>query len=366
VIVVSHRFWRTSLGADPAVVGGPITVNGRPFTLVGVAPEGFTGLMTGLPTDAWVPIAMQPHLKPRTNMTDGAWLWLFGRLRDGVTAAVARQELAALTAAGIEEAGEAAGPDAFTSIHVSPLTGVPHRERRLVLAFMSLLLGAAGVVLLISAVNVAALLSARALARRREMAVRVALGAGRARLVRQLLTEVLVLFLLGAMGGLALAAVATAAVEQMPLPASVPIALELSPDYRVLVFALVTSLVTGLAFGLVPALRAARAEVTTPLREASPGGGLRGTRVGRALVVAQLAGSLVLLVAAGLFLRALDRGSRIDPGFDANGVVVAAFDAESWGYDEARARAFYAALRERYTVRVEDEASAGDARASAR
>jgi predicted permease len=193
------------------------------------------------------------------------------------------------------------------------------------------------------------MLSARAIARRREMAVRAALGASRGRLVRQLLTEVLALFALGALGGVALAAAATRALEAMPMPrgsGNVAIVLELSPDLRVLAFALGTSLLFGVAFGLAPALQGARRDVTARLRADSVGGGRRGTGT-NALVVGQLALSLLLLVGAGLFLRALDRGRRIDPGFDNAGVATAPFDAESWGYDEAKARAFYDALRER-------------------
>jgi predicted permease len=190
------------------------------------------------------------------------------------------------------------------------------------------------------------MLSARALARRREMALRTALGARRARLVRQLLTESLLLFVFGAGGGVAVAMLATAALERLTIPGDASLSLELSPDPRVLAFALGVSLLTGIVFGLAPALRASRSDITSRLREDSASTGTRRSFIGNALIVGQLSLSLVLLVAAGLFMRALDEGSRVDPGFDTSGVATASFNAESWGYDDARGRLFYARLRE--------------------
>jgi putative ABC transport system permease protein len=209
------------------------------------------------------------------------------------------------------------------------------------------LLGAASLVLLIAGVNVAAMLSARSVGRRREFAVRAALGAGRTRLVRQLLTEILLLFVAGALGAIVVTVLATTALEQIPLPANIPLVLELSPDFRVLVFAVVLSLVAGLLFGLAPALRAARHDITSRLRVDSPGSSAAPRLMNRALIIGQLALSLVLLVAAGLFVRALGRGEQINPGFNLNAVTTAAFEPESWGYNESKARAFYSALRER-------------------
>ena len=210
------------LGGERSAVGRTVLVNGSPFTVIGVAPEAFRGIYTGLRVDAWVPLMMQPQLRPRSDLTTPRWLWLFGRLREGSDVDGAREELAVLTAAYAAESGRPVGPGAFTAIRVSGLTGLPNGEGRGLLGFMSLLLAAAGLVLLIAGVNVAALLSARYAARRREMAVRAALGAGRARLLRQLMTEVLALFLLGALGGFVLALLATAALEQLPLPGNVP------------------------------------------------------------------------------------------------------------------------------------------------
>ena len=348
VIVVSHPFWTSRLGSDPAAIGRTLLVNGTPFTLIGVAPAEFHGIYTGLRADAWVPLMMQPLLRPRSNLTDASWLWLFGHLRHGSTIEAARHELAALAAARAIEAGEARGPAAYASVRVLPLSGLPGGEAGgFLIGFISLLLGAATLVLLIAGVNVAAMLSARSVARRREFAVRAALGAGRRRLVRQLLTEILLLFLAGAIGGIVFAVLATSALEQIPLPVNVPLMLEISPDLRVLAFALGISLMTGLVFGLAPALQAARQDITSRLRDDSPGSGSKRIFMNRALIVGQLALSMILLVAAGLFMQALARGQQVNPGFDMTEVTTAGFETESWGYNEARALAFYRALRER-------------------
>jgi predicted permease len=347
VIVVSYGFWKSRLGGETSAVGRTVAVNGLPFTVIGVAPEPFQGIYTGIRAEAWVPLMMQPQLRPRSNLTGASWLWLFGRLREDSSIEVARQELSALVVSRARDAGEAVMPGSAPAVQVSGLTGLPNGEGRGLLRFMGLLLGAASLLLLIAGVNVAAMLSARYAARGREMAVRTALGAGRSRLVRQLLTEILALFMLGALGGFIVAQLATAALERLPLPANVPVTLELSPDIRVLAFALGVSLLTGLIFGLTPALQASRRDITSRLRNDSAGSGLRRTLTSRVLIVGQLALSLVLLVAAGLFIRALDKGQRIDPGFERAGVITSSLEPESWGYDRAKARTFYRALLER-------------------
>ncbi len=347
VVVISHSFWTSVLGADSSVVGRSVTVNGHPYTVIGVAPAGFRGVFTPLKTDAWVPLMMQSQIRPGRDLENAVWLWMFGRLADGVSRNAAHAELVTLTDAFIRDAGERAGNNAYRYIELAEITGLPTDARSAFLGFMALLLGAASLVLLIASVNVASMLSARALARRREMALRTALGARRGRLVRQLLTESLLLFVLGALGGVAVAWLATGAFERVPIPGDASVSLELSPDPRVLGFALLVSLMTGLIFGLTPALQAAGRDITARLRQDTAASGTRRSLIGRVLIVGQLAMSLVLLVAAGLFMRALDRGARMDPGFDTSGVATAYLNAESWGYDETRARAFYGALRER-------------------
>jgi predicted permease len=347
VLVVSHAYWQTHLNGDAGALGRRIAVNGHPFTLIGVAPPGFRGVYTGMRPDAWVPVSMQPQLRPRSDLQQASWLWMFGRLFADRTAGAVAGELSALTDTWARDHGGADGPDAITRMHVAEFSGLPGGEGSVMLAFTGILLGAALLVLAIAGVNVATMLSARYLARQREMAVRAALGAGRTRLLRHLLTEVLVLFLLGAVGGVLVAVGATTALERLPLPANIPIALELSPDWRVLAFALVVTMASGLVCGLAPALRTARHGIAAPLRDDSTRGGRRSGPLSRALVVGQLALSLVLLVCAGLFLRALSAATNVDPGFTRAHVVATTLEPEAWGYDESRARDFYDRLLRR-------------------
>ena len=347
VIVVSHDFWRVHLNQDPTAIGRSLLVNGRPFTLIGVAATHFHGIYTGIRADAWVPLMMQPLLRPRANLTTESWLWMFGRLNDGVTNATAERELAALESSRAQDEGESKGPAGFRSMRAFAFTGLPGGEGIVMFRFILVLLGAAVLVLLIAGVNIAAMLTARSAARSRELAVRAALGAGRMRLIRQLLTEILLLFAAGAVGGFLLAVLATAALERLPLTANIPLQLELSPDLRVFSFAIGTTLLTGLIFGLAPAFRTVRRDITRRLRDEATGRGSQRQLINRTVIVGQLALSLTLLVAAGLFVRALMHGHRIDPGFVMSHVVTATFETESWGYDEARSRAFLGSLRTR-------------------
>jgi putative ABC transport system permease protein len=351
VLVVSHAFWRSRLGADSAAIGRTIAVNGTPFMLVGVAPPDFTGLDAPMRTDAYIPVTMLRQLRPRNAALQdpsAIWLRLFGRLKAGMSSEAAHRELAALTAARASDGTEPAWFKSFSDLRPSPLTGLPPDASTPLAGFLGLLLGAAGLVLLIASVNVASMLSARAILRRREMAVRTALEASRARLVRLLVAETLALFLLGACGAVLLAFPATRALEQLSIPGlTTPLALELSPDLRVLAFALLVSLCTGMVFGLAPALQATRTDIASRLRSDTAGSGARRTIMSNVLIVGQLALSLVLIVSAGLFLRALDTGYRVAPGFDPTGVAVAAFNPESWGYDETKGRAFFRSLREK-------------------
>ena len=343
-IVLSHSTWTSRFHADPGVIGRSVPVNGRPYRVSGVAPAAFRGVFTPLRADAWVPLSSQPHVHPQRDLTDQPWLWAFGRLQDGVEPSQARSELSTLTTAW---AG--AGGDQFTRythIRLTPLTGLPDDARQALLGFGAVLLGAAALVMVIAAANVSTLLAMRAAARRREMGIRTALGAGRGRLVRQLLTETLTLFVLGGMGGTLVAAAGTGALERLPIPSDQGLSLELSPDVRVLLFSIAVSLAVGLLFGIVPALRSASRTPVALLRSSSAGGGRRSW-TSNALIVAQLTCSLVLLTTTGLFVRAVVAGASIDPGFDARRVALATFNTQSYGYDRDRGAAFFVALRQR-------------------
>ena len=352
VVVLSHGFWQRRFAGDSAVVGRSITVNGQPFTVIGVAPPRFAGIYPVLRTDVWAPLMMQRTLRPGGDLLHdpgAGWLTLFGRLAPGAERAAARGELADLTRqyATAPQSGEPKGFSEYTSAQLFAVTGLPAQASGAVIGFFGVLLAISGLVLFIASVNVVSMLLARAVARRREIAVRIALGAGRARIVRQLLTESVLLFVLGGALGVVVAVWGTRLMERIELPVELPMAIDLAPDARVVAYTLLVSLVTGLAFGLAPALHATRQELTAGLRGDSAGSGRSRSRLRSALIVGQVAMSLVLLSAAGLFVRALERGRDVDPGFDVSNVATAALDARASGYDEARGRELYRTLAER-------------------
>lgn len=345
-IVVSHRFWTSRLGGQADAIGRTVIVNGRPYQLIGVADEDFHGVFTPIRVEAWVPLSVQPHIRPGRDLTDAPWFWMFGRLRSEVSAAQARIELAGLTSTWAAQGGSDPYPR-YNDIRLVPLTGLPDDARKALFGFGGMLLGAAALVLLIASANVSSMLAARATTRQREISLRTALGAGRARIVRQLLTETLSVFALGSIGGVAVAWAATSALERLPLPGDTGLSLELSPDFRVGMFAVVVALVAGLAFGIGPALRGTGHRPAGLLNDASRGSSGRRSRVTRTLIVGQLAGSLVLLAVAGVFMRALSHGASIHPGFDVTNVATSIFTTEAYGYDHARGRRFFGELRRR-------------------
>jgi len=347
VIVVSYRYWTIHLGQDSSTIGKPLWVNGNQYTLIGVAPKGFHGVFSPIRVEAWAPLAMQPWLRPQRDLADDPWLWVFGRLRAGATPDAARTELSSIIAAHAVETGLMRD---YTRARIWSGFSLPEDAHVMFLSFAAVLFGAAGLVLIIACVNVASMLSARAMARRREMAVRTALGAGRARLVRQLLTESVMLSGAGAVAGVGVAWIASSLLEKLPMPASESFVLELTPDPRVLAFAAGLSIVTAIVFGLGPAVRGTSADVATRLREdsAASAGGKR--RAGNALIVAQLALALTLLVTAGLFARSLVAGASIDPGFEMAHVATLHINTEAWGYTPEQGRAFYRELGRRTTA----------------
>jgi predicted permease len=336
--VISHDAWTARFGADPGAVGRSIHVNSKPHEVIGVAPRGFSGTVVGLPIDLWIPAAAGDG-SPRS----GDRLTLFGRLRDGVSPAAA--------AAALDVISRQVPPDrsgtTVMGVSTRPLTPIPAFARGPAIGFMGMLLGTAGLVLLISSTNVAGLLLARAAVRRREIAVRMAVGAGRARLVRQLLVESVLLFLLGGAAGVLLTVWLVSLISSFQPPVPVRVALEFGVDVRVLLFACGLALVTGLIAGLAPALQTTRASVVPGLRDGTHGAGARRTRLRSAFVVVQLALSLLLVVAAGLFGRTMQKALTANIGFDPEGVVVAGINPGAHGYDESRARLLQTALLER-------------------
>lgn len=358
VIVVSHAFWRRELNADSNSVGQTVNMNGRPYTVIGVAPPRFTGLYPILRTDVWVPIMMHAHLRGRIGdlrNPNSAWLELIGRVKGESSVAQAKSELSLLTKQ-YAESEKSLAPE-FASINranVVAWTGLPVGASGAISLFLALLLAVAGFVLLIASINVASMLLARSVSRRREIAVRLALGAGTTRLTRQLLTESLVVFMLGGTAGVAVALLGTRMLTQIELPVDVPLSLDIAPDFRVLAFTLAVAFVTGIVFGLAPALRSTRLDLNSTLRSEGGSAGRARSRLRSSLIICQVALSLVLLAAAGLFTRALDKGKSVEVGFDAQNVATAALNVSVAGYDSTRARLFYeqlaTALRERNGV----------------
>ena len=352
VAVLSYGFWERSLGKDPNVVGRTITLNRTPFTIIGVAPKGFTGTLLGGGPSVWVPDAMHAVVQPNFDWYEqrrGLFLFAFGRLKDGVSVEQANANMRAVFAQ-LEQAypndnkGRSAGSVPLLDARLNPggQAGAP------VVQLSMILMVVVGIVLLIACANIANLLLARATKRRREIAIRLALGAKRVRLVRQLLTESLMLSLVGSALGILLAywtlgAIVSADDLQLPLPVDDTLTI----DGRVLAFTAVLALVTGVLFGLAPALQASKADVVPVLKnELVPSGaGRRGFRgmlsLRQALVVVQVALSVISLVAAGLFLRSLRESQRIDTGFETEGVLVMTVNLGREGYTPERGQVFY-------------------------
>ena len=354
--VLSHALWQGRFGGSADVLGRTIRVAGRSFTVVGVAPPGFTGSTRGVGADVWLTLEASRLLQPGGDPLAGRGhrdLFLLGRLAPGTAMADVTARLA-VVAGRLHDAYRDNWTDVTGSARV--VTVVPERDARLfpsirgpVSAFLAVLMGVAMLVLLVCCANLANLLLARATARRREMAVRLALGGARARLVRQLLVEGLVLALLGGALGVASAGWGVALLGRLQPPVPVPLALDLRIDHRILLFALAATVLVTLASALAPALRATRLDAGAGLRTdaSTPAGGGRRIGLRDALVVLQVAVSLVVLSAAGLFLASLRRATRIDPGFATTGVALMPVALEVQGYDEARARAFYGELLRR-------------------
>jgi putative ABC transport system permease protein len=345
VVVLSHAMWEQRLGSDPAIVGKTLTLNGGSYTVVGVAPAAFTGLIVGFSPDVWTPMSMQRAVSPGLNLSERRmhWLLAIGRLKPGVTRQQAAADLAVLgqqLARDFPETNKNLMPD------VVPVELVPSPFRGVAGGISAVLMAIVGLVLLIACANVANLLLAKASSRRREVAVRMALGANRRRLVQQLLTEsVLIAAISGVIGLLLSLWVAPLLLSLRP--ASLAFVVNVSPDIRVLAFTLLASIATGIVFGLAPALQQSKSNQVENLKDGSAHGGSSRSRLRNALVVAQVTACVVLLVGASLCLRSLLNARSIDPGFDIRNTVAGGLNVQTFGYDQSRGRAFYARLLER-------------------
>lgn len=351
VAVLSHRLWRERFGGDRSVLGRSIRLNSRSVTVIGVAPEGFRGTDLGFAPEIWLPVPMYAGLNPGADIEDpSAFSWLVPVARLHPETSVERVR-SVLSAVGRDLRARPGGQEEIAGVRALPVTGLPPRYQRPVRLFLTFLFAAAALVLLIACVNVGGMLLAHATGRRREIGVRMALGASRGRLLTQLLTESALLFLFGGAAGFALAhwgMELTMAAQHRILPVLLPGArLDLRVDWLTAAFSLLTALGTGVAFGLVPALRASRREPRSSLTSVRRGGFGHPTRLRSVLVVAQVAASVVLLVVAGLLGRSLQRAVAIDPGIDSEDVVVAGLRLAPHGYDRASGRVLLERLRQR-------------------
>ncbi len=345
VVVLTHRFWSERFASDPGIIGRTITLNGSPFTVVGVAEKGFQGPLVLAP-DLWAPIMASPLL----GMSDGiltsrgaVWITAIGRLGPDVPMSAAQAELGTI-AHRLEQAYPQQNKGKGLRVMASSV--FPGEMRNIIGGFIALMLAVAGLVLLIASTNVAGMLLARAASRQREIAVRLALGATRGRLMRQLVTESLMLFVAAGTAGVLLAH--WLVIGLMSLVPRLPVQLGFDPriDWRVLSFALGLSLVSGLLAGLVPAFQGTRPELTPALKTEGGGSGRR-LRLRSGLLVAQIAFSMLLLITAGLFARALVHARGIDAGFDPKDVQLTAMDLQLVNYDSTRGQQFATTLLER-------------------
>jgi len=346
VVVLADALWRDRFGAAEDVVGRTVHVNGHPFTVIGVAPAWFSGAYDAMPSAFWAPMSMvEPVRRQGIDIASRSWGWLraTGRLHPGVSVAQAQAELD-----GIDAALRREHPDenAHVGSEVMSAAAMPEQYAAPAARVLALVQAVVAAVLLVGCANIASFLLARSSGRRRETAIRQALGAGRARLVRQWLVESLVVALAGGGAGLLLS-LWLAGVLRTLLPPQIDfLSPRLALDLRVVAFAAVLTLATGLAFGVVPALRAARGDVVEALKATDLRGGRR-SRLHGAFVVGQVAVSLAVLVMAGLLLRSLHAAVAFDLGFDTRGLALASVNLGRHGYTAERAAEFHARLAER-------------------
>jgi predicted permease len=362
LVILSYNYWRDKFGAKTDVIGSTILVNNNKMTVVGVAQAGFDGVELGDPPSIFVPLMMQLEMMPgnKDMLTNrrNRWVNVFGRLKPGVSAEKAKASLqpymhSMLEMEVKEEAFRNASPydrEQFLKCWMDVLPGSQGRQnvQRGLSTPLWVLMATTGMVLLIACANIANLLLARATRRQKEMAIRLAIGASRGRIITQLLIEMLVLALTGGVLGLLLAFWADKALMSIYLPAdSARLNITTSPDLRVLLFTFGISALTALAFGLVPALQTTKPNVGTVLKDeasAVVGSGNKGLR--KSLVVVQVALSLLLLIGAGLFLRSLENLSHLGPGFNAARLIGFEIDPTLTGYTPERGKLAYRELTE--------------------
>jgi predicted permease len=336
-VVISYALWQSHFGGDRSIIGKSIQINRTLFTIVGVTPPGFVGCTIALRTDLWAPMAYSGDL---LRQRGSYWLNVLGRLKPGVDRRQAQGELNLLMQQIVQQYPDShRGPNQIT---LDPLWRSPFGANVYLYKTLPLLLGLAVVLLLLACANVANLLLVRAVTRRRELALRLAMGASRWRLVRQLLVESLLLALAGGSVAILLTTWTAGTFASFFPPTSLPLRLNGQADRSVLLATLAISVLTALVFGLLPALRTSRLAPVAVLKEeaVSVSGGIHRSRLSSALVVAQISLSLLLLICAGLFARSFQNEQRSNPGFDPNHVLLASYGLSPAGYSRAQGIAF--------------------------
>ncbi|MCZ6918764.1 MAG: ABC transporter permease [Gemmatimonadetes bacterium] len=349
VVVISHRYWQRVFGGNPAVVGRALRIGGQLLEIIGVAAEGFVGTeIARNPVDAWVPMMMYHNIRdggvvpptPIFELRGRSFLRMFGRLRDGATPVQARAELQTI-AGGLRAFYGDLGVAGFALV---PGVGLTPAERSAVTTLGAVLIGAVAVVLLITCANVTNLLLVRGAIRAREIGVRMALGAGRGRVIRQLLTES---FIVAVAGGVAAFLLAFWTAHALPALLPQQFSVPLVPDVRVFMVTLIVAGGTAIVFGIVPAWRTSQPELASALREGGRGKSEPSARLRSTLVVAQLALSLILLIGAGLLLRSVRNAQGAEPGYDTANVLLMSLNVARVGYQPEQGNRFYADLIDR-------------------
>ncbi|MBI4472375.1 MAG: ABC transporter permease, partial [Acidobacteria bacterium] len=348
VAVISHGLWQRQFGGRPDVVGKNISLNGHPFTVVGITPPEFRGTIPGLLFDAWLPIANQDRLMGERVSQDRTlrFLSVIGRLKSGVQLPQAE---ARLNLVAEDLARTYPQTNANLKVSIYPPWRSPRGAPALLGSLMIVLMGVMGLLLVITCANVANLLLSRAVVRQRDVAIRLALGASRLRLMRQLIVESLELALLSGVVGLFVAYWTATWLGGFIPPTEIPVDREVRLEWGVLTFALVITAASGLLFGLVPALQTTRPALIASLKDDAAGsvGGAHRSRLRNGLVIVQIALSLVLLVAAGLFLRSLLNVQAVETGFNPRNVLLTTLFMPRPGYDAARGTRFYEDMLQR-------------------
>ncbi len=355
VVVLGHGFWSSNFGADPDVVGRQVSINTVPYTVIGVAPASFTGMLPAVSPHIWIPLMMSDSVSlmgindvqespigdTRIERRGARFLFVKGRLASGMTVEQAQANATTLMARLEQEYPQTNEDRGAVVMPASSVRIFPMIDNVLT-PVAGLLQGIVALVLVIACANVANMLLARSSARRREIAVRLALGAGRGALIRGLLAESLLLAGVGGGLGLLMSVWATRALSQLPVMGRMSVDFEMGVDLSVLLFAVGVSLLTGITFGLVPALRASRPDLVPALKDgqAADGANRRGFGLRDVLVVSQVAVSLLLLVGAGLLLRSLQGAQDIDLGFDADRTAMIEMQLDMLGYEDEQADAF--------------------------